>query len=132
MYKDLRKIHESNIRCKDGHYVRSKSEKIIDDWQYDNNYLHEYEPIIINKYNPNISYFPDFLLKKENIYIEYWGLDDKKYTEKMNEKAAYYAKNNIVFIGLHENDIMHIDDIMPRVIQDRLWMKKIIEEGVPY
>lgn len=40
---DYRKKYLPEFRADDGHYVRSQGEMIIDNWLYNNNYLHEYE-----------------------------------------------------------------------------------------
>lgn len=114
--EDYRKIYPANIRCKDGHYVRSKSEKIIDDFLYDNNILHAYEKQLFIEEAYDIQYIPDFFLKHENIYIEFWGLDEENYLKKKDEKLKFYNTYNIKIISLEEKDIEHLEDILPKRI----------------
>lgn len=113
---DYRKTYPANIRCKDGHYVRSKSEKIIDDFLYDNNILHAYEKQLFIEEAYDIQYIPDFYLKNENIYIEFWGIDEENYLKKKEEKLKFYKTYNIQVISIEEKDIEHLEDILPRRI----------------
>lgn len=118
---DYRKTYPANIRCKDGHYVRSRAEKIIDDWLYDNDYIHVYEKPIYNYENKEEQMFiPDFYLKHEDVYIEFWGVaDNESYLLKKEDKIAFYEKNGIRFISIEDKDIEHIDDVLPRLILKR-------------
>ncbi len=55
---------------------------------------------------------PDFYLKKENVYLEYWGLtEDKSYEEKRKFKLDAYKLNNIKVVELfpeHMTDYAHV------------------------
>lgn len=113
---DYRKTYPATIACEDGHYVRSKAEKIIDDWLYNHNYIHAYEKSV---YSPDEDkeYIPDFYLKNEDIFIEYWGLtDNESYLLKKETKSAFYTRNNIRFISLEDKEIEHLGDVLPRLI----------------
>ncbi len=116
--EDYRKLYPANIRCKDGHYVRSRAEKIIDDWLYDNDYLHVYEKQVYSLEGEEEQIFiPDFYLKKEDLYIEFWGLENNQnYLRKKEEKIDFYKANEITFISLEDAHVEHIDDILPREI----------------
>jgi hypothetical protein len=96
-------------RTQDGHYVRSKSEVIIDNWLYVSKIVHAYEKKV-----PNIdeSILCDFYIPKGNVYIEYWGLDDGPYLIKKKWKLDIYQKNKINLIELTENDVSNLDDIL--------------------
>lgn len=113
---DYRKIYPANIRCKDGHYVRSKSEKIIDDFLYDNNILHAYEKQLFIEEAYEVQYIPDFYLKHEDTYIEFWGMDEENYLKKKEEKLKFYNTYGVKVINLEEKDIEHLEDILPKRI----------------
>lgn len=94
-YKDFRKHHEANYRCDDGHYVRSKSERDIDNFFFNNNIMHIYE----SNYTDPITdkqYIPDFYLPQYNLYIEYFGLDSEEYNKKRQEKIEVYKRNSAI------------------------------------
>lgn len=93
-----------------------KQKKIIDDWLYNHNYIHAYEKSV---YSPDEDkeYIPDFYLKNEDIFIEYWGLtDNESYLLKKETKSAFYTRNNIRFISLEDKEIEHLGDVLPRLI----------------
>jgi len=111
---DYRKTYPAEQRCEDGHYVRSKSEQIIDNWLYNHNYMHAYEQIV---FGDDKEYIPDFYLKNEDCYIEYWGKEEETYLLKKDEKLAFYKKQGIKIISLDDKDIQHINDVLPRMIR---------------
>jgi len=113
---DYRKTYPANIRCRDGHYVRSRAEKIIDDWLYENNYLHAYEKSVYIK-EEDKEYIPDFFLKNDDVYIEFWGLsENESYLLKKETKIDFYKRNRIRFVSIEDKDIEHIEDVLPRLI----------------
>lgn len=120
--RDIRDQWPREILCKDGHYVRSRAEKIIDDWLYDNGYVHAYEKLVFMPTAPNDNILCDFFLPKgkifkEEIYIEFWGLEDNEnYNKRKNYKIKLYNENNLNRIDLNEKEINRIEDIMPRLL----------------
>lgn len=107
--KDFRQRYEKPYRCKDGDYVRSKAEREIDNFLYDNKIWHIYEPELVchNKKK----YYPDFLLTDYNLYIEYFGRSDEKYIEKKEEKIKdLSAEPNINFEYLEYSDDSNITE----------------------
>lgn len=74
--KDYRKKWSKDYQCADGHYVRSLSEQSIDNWLYNNGYQHSYEKAVFMKTKPDAVVLSDFYLPKENIYIEFWGIEN--------------------------------------------------------
>lgn len=101
--------------CKDGHKVRSKSEKIIDDYLFDHKIFHIYEkPYPISK-NKNEDLHPDFYLPEEDIYIEHWGYENKSnYEETKQYKLSCYKKNKTTVIGTNEEDTKDIETALTR------------------
>jgi len=82
-------------RTKDGHWVRSRAEVIIDNMLYDYGLVHAYE----RKVPIEEELYSDFYLPDGKIYLEYWGMeDDPKYMERKNAKLAIYK--NTVFAWL--------------------------------
>lgn len=114
---DFRNKWPREHQCEDGHYVRSLSEMIIDNWLYNHNYVHAYEKSVYMESNPDSIVLSDFYLPQGNVYIEFWGIeDDEKYEARKNEKIKLYNKNNINRIDLNESHIKRLNDILPREI----------------
>jgi hypothetical protein len=57
----------------------------------------------------------DFYIPQKKIYIEYWGMEkNPKYAARMEVKKAIYQKYNLNLIELNDEDIMNLDDELPR------------------
>jgi len=105
------KFRPTEYRTFDGHYVRSKSEMIIDNYLYRNNIAHAYE----RRLPVEEEIYSDFYIPSRNVYIEYWGLkDEPKYTERKKFKQEIYKKYNFNLIELTDDDIKNLDDILPQ------------------
>ena len=109
IYKDFRKKYKADFRAYDGHWVRSRAEKMIDDCLFRNKVLHIYEPRI-----PGEKMLSDFYIPKYQIWIEYWGRDDKKYNIRKDDKIELYKKHGYYgkLIELSEGEISSIDDVL--------------------
>ena len=108
---DFRTKYEATFRTKDGHYVRSKAEVMIDNWLYTEEFVHAYE----RKLPVEEEVYSDFYLPIGKVYIEYWGLEnDEKYLERKKAKQAIYEKYDFKLIELNEADIKNLDDELPR------------------
>ncbi len=108
---DFREKFEAKHRTKDGHYVRSKAEVIIDNTLYDYGLVHAYE----KKVPIEEELYTDFYLPNGKIYIEYWGLENEpKYAERKKAKLAIYKKYDLKLIELDEKDISNLDDHLPK------------------
>lgn len=115
--KDYRNQWPREIQCEDGHYVRSRGEKIIDDWLYHHNIVHAYEKSVYMKTNPQDVILSDFYIPKGNVYIEFWGItNNNDYETRKQYKILLYNKNNYNRIDLDNSHINRIDDIMPRML----------------
>lgn len=109
--QDFRKKYPAQYRTMDGHYVRSKSEVIIDDWLYINEITHAYERKIPVEENLCC----DFFIPKNRVYIEFWGLeDDPAYVKNKQRKLEVYKKYQLNLISLRDSDIKNLDDILPQ------------------
>ncbi len=96
-------------RTQDGHYVRSKSEIIIDNWLYVSKIVHAYE----RKLPIEEELYCDFYLPTGKVYIEYWGLDEPKYISRKERKLEIYKKYSLNLIQLVEKDISNLEDVLP-------------------
>lgn len=60
-------------------------------------------------------YGSDFYNKSGNVYIEFWGMEpDAKYACRKAVKQNPYADNEFNLIELNDDDVNHLDDILPR------------------
>ena len=117
---DYRRVYPMTYRCKDGHYVRSKAERIIDDSLFEAQILHVYEKRVVNEDNEE-EYYPDFYLpfegktfgKEKGIYIEFFGLEDnEKYMKTELKKLAYYKSKGYDVIEVRDKNISCIDEYL--------------------
>ena len=117
---DFRKIYPTEYRTKDGHYVRSKAEQIIDDSLYLWGIPHAYE-----KKLPNIDedVFSDFHIpagkgRPKAVYIEYWGMEnDEKYNKRKQKKIEIYNSLGLNLIQLNDADIKNIEDALQKYLR---------------
>jgi len=107
----FREKFPASFRTKDGHFVRSRAEVIIDNALYDYNLAHAYE----RKLPIEEELYADFFIPSESVYIEFWGLeDDPKYAERKKIKLEIYKKYDFKLIELNDNDIQNLDDHLPK------------------
>ena len=115
---NFREKFEAKHRTKDGHFVRSRAEVIIDDTLYDYGLVHAYE----KKVPIEEELYTDFYLPNGKVYIEFWGLEnDPKYLERKKIKLEIYKKYDLKLIELDDNDILNLDDHLP---------KKLLKYGI--
>lgn len=108
-FMDFRKKYPPSKRTSDGHYVRSRAELLIDNFFYQNRITHAYE----KKLNIDEHLYCDFYLPENDIYIEYWGMEENtQYLARKKEKLEIYAKYGFKLIELHDSDIDNIDEIL--------------------
>lgn len=109
-FGDKRPAQHGTLRAADGHLVRSRGELVIDNWLYMAGILHAYErrlPIEDEAYC-------DFWIPDGKVYIEYWGLDgDPGYDARRERKLGLYRKNGLDLIEVSNEDIEHLDDVLP-------------------
>ena len=108
---------QGRYKTKDGHFVRSRAEVIIDNWLFECRLPHAYErnlPIEENLFCD--WYIPPFGSNSSKpVYIEYWGMDTEKYLERKKEKLEIYGRYPLLnLIQLHEKDLGDIDNILSR------------------
>lgn len=114
LINSLNKTYLAEIKTLDGHFVRSKSEMIIDNFLYRNNIVHAYErklPISENVYCD--FYIPASKGRPNGVYIEYWGIEsDPKYLFRKEEKLKIYKKYQFQLIELIDDEMQNIEEIL--------------------
>lgn len=122
-YTDFHKKygHKNKYKCKCGIYVKSKDERTIADFLYENKIPFQYEEMN-DYYAYDVNWnrmrrreiYPDFFIKGpvtfqgrkiENVYIEYWGMDTPKYLKRKAEKYEVYKNNNCTLISIYPEDL---------------------------
>lgn len=101
-----------------GEKVKSRVEKKIADYFYQNNINYEYEKVAKTRgiiFHEKISN-PDFYLPDYKTYVEYWGLvdcpnerDRKNYVRIMKWKMAQYKNNKIKFVSIYPKNLSNFD-----------------------
>ena len=106
--------NQKTIRTKDGHYVASRGEKIIDDAFYDSHIRHIYEKVIYSS-NDDLTITCDWYLEDYDLYVEFWGVENSKnYDSTKDFKLKLYKKNNCNLLELFPDDV---DTKMDLIIQ---------------
>ena len=101
---DYRQQHPKPFRCKSGLEVRSKSEREIADFFFENDIKFIYESEYFHPYTKRKA-IPDFYLPRYNLYIEYFGRSDEKYIQSREEKIKMYRSDPYIkFAYLTYND----------------------------
>ncbi len=97
----LDESYEGLYVCRDGHVVKSKSERDIDNYFFENKIAHAYEKALVID---GETFHPDFFLPEKRIYIEHWGYDESnaEYTRMKQYKLAKYKEAAITLVCTHE------------------------------
>jgi hypothetical protein len=108
---EFRTKYPANHRSRDGHFVRSRAEIIIDDALYEYGVVHAYE----RKIPVEEEIYCDFYLPQGKVYIEFWGMESEpRYQSRKKQKIEIYKKHELNLIELNDNDILNLDDILPK------------------
>ncbi len=105
----LDETYEGKYTCKDGHIVKSKSERDIDNYLFEHNISHAYEKELPYGAKENDVLHPDFFLpnylgQNKNVYIEHWGYNENniQYEQTKKFKLPIYKELGITLICTHE------------------------------
>lgn len=128
----LDESYEGLFNCKDGHVVKSKSERDIDNYLFEHDIPHAYEKKL--SYGPGEKEFlrPDFYLPNylglgKDTYIEHWGYNENniQYTKSKKFKIEKYKEMKITLICTNEKtDAKDIDTSLQRKLK-----KEFIKEN---
>ena len=124
--------YEGRYTCKDGHIVKSKSERDIDNYLFEKGIQHAYEKELAYGPKEEEILHPDFCLpnylgKGKDVYIEHWGYEENniRYTNTKKFKMPIYKKLGITLICTYEkSDTGKIDTVL-----DRKLNKNFIKEA---
>lgn len=113
--------YEGMYKCKDGHIVKSKSEKDIDNYLFDHGIPHAYEKTISIDANKEHDLHPDFFLPNfknsgKDVYIEHWGFNsnNREYTKSKKYKIKKYEELGLTIISTNEKDITDTEAALER------------------
>ncbi len=114
---DPRKKWPAKYRCRDGHYVRSRAELLIDNWLFAEGVKHIYEKQVT--FPNNDKCLCDFYLPDLSAYIEFWGKTDDYYVKRKNIKTSLYKTlKNVKLIELDDKSLENLDDILDDYISN--------------
>jgi hypothetical protein len=113
-----------DLRCNDGHYVRSKGEKMLDNFLYEKRIIHSYEDKVYDGSDEFLCdfYLPDIAKHLGGVYIEYFGLNNDEYLVKKEKKIHFYKRNNMNLIIIEEKHMQNLEDYLDDQIR-KLKMK---------
>ena len=108
----LDESYEGHYTCDDGHIVKSKSERDIDNYLFENGIPHAYERAFMPESDKGVVLRPDFTLPNyngsgKNVIIEHWGYNENniEYTKSKKYKINIYKKEKATIICTTEKDI---------------------------
>ncbi len=106
-----KRINKEDVITIQGEYVKSASEAVIANFLYKNGILYTYEKIYTELMDDNKIYKPDFTIDiaGEEVYIEYFGLDDEKYIKNKEQKIKFHKEHNNKFIELDKTPLENIE-----------------------
>jgi hypothetical protein len=110
-FQNTQRTISGRIKSKRGVLVRSKSERLIDDWLYDHNYRAEYERCVtLGGY----VIAPDFYLPDIDLFIEHLGLleSSEDYRKDWSWKKELYEKHKMKYEVVTEADINDLDRVL--------------------
>lgn len=123
IFTEYSKIQDSQKeeikRTKDGHYVKSDPEALIDDILYEQRIVHCYEkkvPINIDEQAMYADWFIPILNNRQGIYIEYWGMKTREYLANKERKLTTYKAHNIPLISIEKDDYKDQQGLTDRLI----------------
>lgn len=120
-----KRINSEDVVTIQGEYVKSASEAVIANFLYKNGIIYSYEKIYSELMEDRKVYKPDFTIDVagEEIYIEYFGIDEEKYNKNKEQKIKFHKEHNNKFIDLDMTPIEKIEEELN---------KKLREYGVKY
>lgn len=119
--------YEGKYTCKDGHVVKSKSERDIDNYLFEKGISHAYErelPYGASEkevIHPDF-YLPNYLGEGKHVYIEHWGYNENniQYTKTKKFKMPIYKDLGITLICTYEKtDMGKIDSVLDRKLDKK-------------
>jgi len=113
--KSVSTLPKGRYKTKDGHFVRSRGEVIIDNYLFECKLPHAYERSLPIEEDVLCDwYIPPFGMNASKpVYIEFWGMDTKKYLERKKQKQIIYSKYpELHLIELEDKDLHDLDRVL--------------------
>ena len=109
--------------AEDGHMVRSSEEVIIDNLLYNIRIIHNYEKPLQHNTDNGYHILPDWFIPVLNnnrgIYIEYYGvIDKKKYDQRRERNQIVYDREDVPVIGIEADEIENIQQLQKKIIME--------------
>ena len=126
--------YEGRFTCKDGHVVKSKSEREIDNYLFEKGIPHAYEKKLpYGKTEKEVLhpdfYLKDYLGKDKHVYLEHWGYNEnnRDYLKTKDFKMPIYEKLGVTLVCTYEKtDTSDIEATLDR----KLKKENIIENKI--
>ncbi len=115
-----KRINSEDVITIQGEYVKSASEAVIANFLYKNGIIYSYEKIYSELMEDRKVYKPDFTIDVagEEIYIEYFGIDEEKYNKNKEQKIKFHKEHNNKFIDLDMTPIEKIEEELNKKLQE--------------
>lgn len=111
-YSPTEEWYTGSYICSDGHIVKSKSERDIDNYLFHHSIPHAYEKTFSIDADPKHDIHPDFLMKlnDKEVYLEHWGIEgNNRYNETKEYKLEIYKRFGITLICTTEDDMKDVE-----------------------
>ena len=103
-------------KTRDGHYVRSRGEVMIDNYLYSARVPHAYE-LEVHLPESDKVMVPDFvvLTPKGNVYVEFWGMEGQSdYDTNTDQKKKLYEEFDLELIDVWPANLDDLDAYLSR------------------
>ena len=113
-------MNSENIKTINGEFVRSMAEAVIANFLFTHGIDYEYEKVYDEVMDDNNIYKPDFTLELagQEIYLEYFGLDDYRYNIIKNKKEEYHKSHHNKFISLDRIPLYNLEDELDKKLKE--------------
>lgn len=105
------------IKTRDGHYVASRGEYMVDNFLYGTRIAHAYEQELYLGEDAKVM-IPDFtaLTPKGNVYIEFWGVEGNASYDKRKEiKKKLYQEYDLELVEVYPKHLDYIDAYLSKI-----------------
>lgn len=104
------------LRTKDGHWVRSKSEREIANFLFEHKIRYVYERRI--RLN-GVDLRPDFFLPdvRGGLYLEHFGLDTPEYLRRANDRVLRFKEAGLLLVATSEKDASDMEAALQRKLR---------------
>ncbi len=110
----LKKLNSEYIVTIKGELVKSVGECIIANFLFTHGIEYKYEKVYTELVDDKKIYKPDFTIEllNEEVYIEYFGLNDEKYNKITKKKIEYHQSHHNKFIPIYLDSQEEIEDVL--------------------